>query len=61
MDSLAGEEEVVGLDVGVQDVRSVESLHHGQDAHGKVHDEGLGQRLGRQLAVEVRHVLHHTT
>lgn len=51
------EQEVVGFDVGVDDVDVVQPLHHVQDADGEVHDERLGHHLVAQRLVDVHGVL----
>lgn len=56
------QQEVVGLDVGVDDVDVVQLLHHVQDADGEVHDERLRHQLVTQGFIDVHGVLgglHH--
>lgn len=51
------QQEVVGLDVGVDDVDAVQLLHHVQDADGEVHDERLRHHFVAQGFEDVHRVL----
>lgn len=51
------QQEVVGLDVGVDDVDAVQLLHRVQDTDGEVHDERLRHQLVTQGLIDVHGIL----